>query len=415
MSDLIPGNTFSNGQLVTADDLNKLVTNAVIKDGAIVAGHITTSDITQSIFNFPVLNPEDIGNNDYLLLWSVNENGFKRVKKEDIAGMVVADDGTQIINPDTGAVEGTVQVGKPVNELVEGDGFSVTTIDKATGSLSNQGPNGRFITLKEGVLVASSDSQIQFDTGVWILKPRYPNQFRISRGESAVSYADQLAVTANVMTVGPELIDGATTYTGGATNFGMHTRVQGASDNRRWWYLVAYSPTDADDDTVFGIECTAPPGSTGNFDRKVIIGRDGINHDLTVWGNISMMGTGNTKQFRISHPVLEGKDLVHCAIEAPKADLIYRGKGTLASGACEIDIDDSSGMSSGTFDSFVKDIQVFLQNDDGWDRLKGYVSQGKLHVECENPESNDEFSWLVVGTRNDVTLEVEPESMKMPG
>lgn len=414
MSDLTPGTTFTNGQLVTANDLNNLVTNAVIKDGAIVAGHIDTADITQSIFNFPVLDSEDIGNSDYLLLWSVEENGFKRVKKEDIAGMVIADDGSQIINPDTGAVEGTVQVGKPVTDLVEGDGFSTTTIDKTTGALVNQGAGGKFITLREGNLIASSGSQIQFDMGIWVLKPTYPNQFRISRGENSVSYADQLAINANIMTVGPSLIKDATGYTGGNTNFGIYSLVKNTTDNKRFWYLTSYAPTGENDDVTFGIECTTPPGSSGTFTRKVVIGRDNIPHNLTVHGSISMMGSGNTKNFRVRHPVLEDKDLVHCAIEAPKADLIYRGKGTLASGACEIDIDDSSGMTPGTFDAFVKDIQVFLQNEDGWDRLKGSVSNGKLHVECENPESNDKFSWLVIGCRADVNLEVEPPREVMP-
>lgn len=406
MSDLIPGNTFSNGQLVTADDLNKLVTNAVIKDGAIVAGHITTSDITQSIFNFPVLNPEDIGNNDYLLLWSVNENGFKRVKKEDIAGMVVADDGTQIINPETGAVEGNVNIGVPMTSIIE-EGESRTRIDKDTGILVNDGANGAQVILREGGMQLSGGGNIQFNDGNWKLFTETASSFGIGRSPSSQSTSDVLAVSANNLFLTPSSFDND--YNGPQTTIALRTWVKGTGTMRNW-AIMAWPPDTDTDEVSLGIECTAFGNATS---RRVYIGRPDAVTKMHVYGDINV--SNGTKNFRIQHPVLPEKDLVHCAIESPQPDLIYRGTGSLQNGSAEISIDESCNMSPGTFDALVRNHQVFLQNDDGWDRLKGYVSQGKVYVECENPESNDEFSWLVVGTRNDVTLEVEPEPIKMPG
>lgn len=109
--------------------------------------------------------------------------------------------------------------------------------------------------------------------------------------------------------------------------------------------------------------------------------------------------SGYTKNFRICHPVLEDKDLLHTSIEAPRADLIYRGKHTL--GDAPVNLDTTQKMTEGTFVKLVKDVQVFVQNNSGWGRVKGRVEGNKLHIECENADSTDVIDWMVIGERND--------------
>ena len=90
---------------------------------------------------------------------------------------------------------------------------------------------------------------------------------------------------------------------------------------------------------------------------------------------------------------------MHTAIEAPKADLIYRGKHTL--GADPVNLDNNANMAEGTFVKVVKDVQVFVQNNAGWDRVKGRVEGNLLYIDCENAECTDIVDWLVIGERND--------------
>ena len=122
--------------------------------------------------------------------------------------------------------------------------------------------------------------------------------------------------------------------------------------------------------------------------------------DATFTGAVSK-GSGS---FRIDHPLPLLNDthsLVHSFIEGPRADLIYRGVATLSSGSVQVDLDEAVGMTSGTWELLCRDPQVWIQNDTGWDAVRGSVEGGTLTIECQNTDSIDTVSWMVVAERQD--------------
>ena len=122
--------------------------------------------------------------------------------------------------------------------------------------------------------------------------------------------------------------------------------------------------------------------------------------DVTVGGDIFKAGGS----FKIDHPLPSMKDthsLVHSFIESPRADLQYRASVTLANGTASVDLDESVGMTDGTWELLCRDPQVFLQNESGWSALKGSVSGSTLIISCEDTNSTDTVSWMVVAERQD--------------
>ena len=106
--------------------------------------------------------------------------------------------------------------------------------------------------------------------------------------------------------------------------------------------------------------------------------------------------------FKIDHPIKpETHDLVHSFVEGPRADLIYRGVVSLSDGWAEVDLDEVVGLTEGTWAALCRDPQVWVQNDSGWDAVKGSVSGSTLTIVCQAPNSYDEVSWLVVAERQD--------------
>jgi hypothetical protein len=121
---------------------------------------------------------------------------------------------------------------------------------------------------------------------------------------------------------------------------------------------------------------------------------------VTIVGSLSK-GSGT---FKIDHPLESKKDthhLVHSFIEGPKADLIYRGKVTLVNGTAAVNIDETIGMTEGTFVALNREVQCFTTNETGWDAVKGKVEGNILTITSQNAESTDEISWMVIGERQD--------------
>jgi hypothetical protein len=119
--------------------------------------------------------------------------------------------------------------------------------------------------------------------------------------------------------------------------------------------------------------------------------------------------TGGSKAFYIDHPVVSSCKLAHISVEAPRADLIYRNRKQLINGTVEVDLEtectyNGSKMSPGTFDALATNAQVFLQNNETFDRVKGYVSSHMLFITCENVESSVFIDWMVVAERHDQNL-----------
>ena len=108
--------------------------------------------------------------------------------------------------------------------------------------------------------------------------------------------------------------------------------------------------------------------------------------------------------FLIPHPLPSMTDthnLVHSFTESPRADLIYRSSVTLSGGSASVDLDAEVGMTDGTWELLCRDPQVYLQNDTGWSALKGSVSGSTLILTCEDSNSIDTVSWMVVAERQD--------------
>jgi len=123
-------------------------------------------------------------------------------------------------------------------------------------------------------------------------------------------------------------------------------------------------------------------------------------------GNVSISGSlsKGSGSFKINHPLSSKSDthfLVHSFIEGPRADLLYRGTATLASGSATVDLDTAAGMTTGTWVVLCRDAQVFTSNESGWDAVRGSMSGSTLTIECQDAASTDTVSWMVVAERKD--------------
>ena len=139
---------------------------------------------------------------------------------------------------------------------------------------------------------------------------------------------------------------------------------------------------------------------------RVGIGDSSPSYKLEVAGTFHCTGalSKGSGSFKIDHPLPDKKDthhLVHSFIEGPQADLIYRGSTDLVSGWVQVDLDEAAGMSEGTFEVLCRDAQCFIQNDSGWDAVRGAVEGNTLSITCADSDSDDTVSWMVVAERCD--------------
>jgi hypothetical protein len=126
-----------------------------------------------------------------------------------------------------------------------------------------------------------------------------------------------------------------------------------------------------------------------------------ITGDLAVSGSVSK-GSG---AFRIPHPLKpDTHDLVHSFIEGPRADLLYRGRATLAGGRAEVDLDAAAGMTPGTFVALARDPQCFVSNESSWAAVRAACADGTLTIICQDTTSSDIVSWMVVAERQDAVI-----------
>ena len=134
--------------------------------------------------------------------------------------------------------------------------------------------------------------------------------------------------------------------------------------------------------------------------RDVKFGDRGIAAASGYFGSISK-GSGS---FKIDHPLESKKDthdLVHSFVEAPQADLIYRGTATLSSGSATVNLDTVAGMTEGTYVLLNTNSSCFTSNETDWDSVKGSISGNILTISCQNTSSTATVSWLVIGERHD--------------
>jgi lipopolysaccharide export system protein LptA len=168
--------------------------------------------------------------------------------------------------------------------------------------------------------------------------------------------------------------------------------------NSRRWNVGSTASSDAD----FFIEAFNNANvSQGNYfeiDRGT--GNATFSGDVSITGSLSK-GSGT---FKITHPLDTSKWLYHSFVEAPRADNIYRGQVELYRGIARVRIDTASNMMEGTFDALNQNVQVFVTNNDTWDRVRGYYSNGIIYIECQNELSRAVVDWLVIGERKDQTV-----------
>jgi hypothetical protein len=140
--------------------------------------------------------------------------------------------------------------------------------------------------------------------------------------------------------------------------------------------------------------------TTGTDSFFTVRGKSTFLNGLFVEGSLA----ATNKQFQITHPLDDKKWLYHTSIESPRADLIYRGKIELVNGSGSVGTDSSSLMSEGTFESLTKNRQLFLQNNQTFDRVKGYIENGNVYVLCENISENILVDWMIMAERNDIEI-----------
>ena len=143
------------------------------------------------------------------------------------------------------------------------------------------------------------------------------------------------------------------------------------------------------------LKISSPSQSADSFFE--VRGKSTFQNGLFVSGSIS----ANSKQFQITHPLDNRKWLYHSAIEAPRADLIYRGVLQLQNGSGSVNINSASNMTDGTFEMLTRDRQIFLQNNNGFDRVIGNIENGNLNIVSENIQSENLINWMVFAERND--------------
>jgi alpha-tubulin suppressor-like RCC1 family protein len=136
------------------------------------------------------------------------------------------------------------------------------------------------------------------------------------------------------------------------------------------------------------------------------IGNTMPTNTLHVIGNThSTTYSAGKKTFKIDHPLKIKKWLYHGCIECPRFDNIYRGKKRLINGKAEVDIDrecnTTGGMTPGTFTALNTNYQLYLQNNETYDIVKGKINGSIINILCENTTDELEIDWLVVGERHD--------------
>jgi len=111
-----------------------------------------------------------------------------------------------------------------------------------------------------------------------------------------------------------------------------------------------------------------------------------------------------SKSFLINHPIDDTKDLLHVAIEGPRADLLYRGYVKLVDGVATVDLDEEYGLIPGTWGALCRNPQVWVTSIDGWEPCKGHVSDQVLTIYSKDSNSEETVSWLVVAERQDPAM-----------
>jgi len=122
---------------------------------------------------------------------------------------------------------------------------------------------------------------------------------------------------------------------------------------------------------------------------------------VIVAGSLSK-GSGT---FTIDHPLehlSRTHNLVHSFVEGPRADLIYRGEVRLVSGIATIVMDETVGLTTGTWELLCREPDVFVTNNEDWTPVKAEItSTGVLTIQAQDDTCTAKVNWLVIAERHD--------------
>ena len=213
------------------------------------------------------------------------------------------------------------------------------------------------------------------------------------------SDTERMRLDANVLTIkGPHASNGGQLF--------LQSTDASDADDEKYGKIKAVNNGNT---TLASIEFTSE-GSGNDQSHIEFYTNNGsaLSHRMRIRSNGTIQIDGAVSKgsgsFEIPHPLESKKDthkLRHSFIEGPQCDNIYRGKVTLSSGTATVNLDTVSGMTDGTFVALNRDIQVFTTNESDWNPVKGSVSGNVLTITCQDNQSTDTVSWMVIGERQD--------------
>jgi len=132
------------------------------------------------------------------------------------------------------------------------------------------------------------------------------------------------------------------------------------------------------------------------------------NGDTVVTGNLDVGGSiiKASGTFLVDHPLdPDNKNLFHGYVEAPRYELVYRGRVQVVNGRAEVDIDADYSMTAGTFAALTQNADPMVNNITGWTRVRvenlEAVKGGRFVIIAEDLTCNDTVMWLVIAERAD--------------
>jgi len=211
--------------------------------------------------------------------------------------------------------------------------------------------------------------------------------FRAAQGAFTITNGDGFTIWGDK---GDVLVNGGIDGT-----WGMFLQSNAADRNMGFY-------TYNDFGNIFPILTLGRDPNTGRYYAAVNSAAPSGGSDLFV--NAGNLNVNGVKNFRINHPLDENKYLVHTSVEAPRADLIYRGTVQLVAGTAAITLDEEYGLIPGTWEELCRNPQVWVTSVDGWELCKGSVVDGVLTIQAKDPACVETVSWLVVAERQDEVM-----------
>jgi len=177
----------------------------------------------------------------------------------------------------------------------------------------------------------------------------------------------------------------------------------------------AAQPDNALADNLYGIFAKIDPDTHPEGEVYLQLGGQMGDAGAEIYKFVKPTPPQITKTFIIPHPLdnlRDSTELLHSCVEAPTVDNIYRGSCRLMNGKGLVNLDsnDRYQMTQGTFQALNKDPQVHVTNNESFDRVKGEIVGNELHIICENPDSDANIAWLVIGTRQDPSIRQCPKT-----